>query len=354
MASKRKSSTDAPNQHTPNKRRHASRGRPQESSDDEDMPRARGRSRVRRQVRAKTISPFPESMESTALAVEDSSSEDEEQDVVHRGRVRSQGRATVPSHSPSPVEPSAHEGDSTSSEDESAEDNDGETDELIARIRTGIHYTRSQLRKNLPPMQTTRFTIPLPTEIYTPTTAENTALALLRSSPATSILTAPDFEVFELGIPIPYFVPEGAVGQVIHSAHWWVGKSAAEIKAGPHAEKTDIKKATAQLKGLATKKQNKVNKTAKEREIENKLEEGLRRQQAGEKMCDSDSEGYESEDEDLEDLENFESELEDLDEEMPSAGSMARPGAESWETLAESDSDVPLVPKKVRSSPRRR
>ncbi|KAF2825718.1 hypothetical protein CC86DRAFT_370637 [Ophiobolus disseminans] len=161
-------------------------------------------------------------------------------------------------------------------------------------------------------MQTTRFTMPLPTKTYIPSSSETTALNLLRSSSAITILTAPDFGVFELGIPVPYLLPQGSVGHIIHTPQWWVGKSAVEIKAGPYAEPSDLKKAAASLKGLATKKSKKTCKTAKERDIENKLEEVLRRQEAGLPMCERDGDGEGSDEEDIED------DLEDFSEEVTS------------------------------------
>jgi hypothetical protein len=167
-------------------------------------------------------------------------------------------------------------------------------DELLIRIYDGIDYMRSQQRKNLPVMQTTCFCIPLP-----PTTpAEGTALVLLHRAEedglATFILESSFYTVYELGIPVPYLVPEGAGVRLIHSPHWWAGKSAAEVKAGPRTEKKDVRRAAGHLKGLATKKEKKVEKSKRVREIESKLVEGLRRQERKEKMCDSDEEGERS------------------------------------------------------------
>jgi hypothetical protein len=113
----------------------------------------------------------------------------------------------------------------------------------------------------------------------------------LRSSPATIILTTPDFEVSEMGMPTPYLVSEGAGVRLVHVPQWWVGKSIPEVKAGPHVEEKDVRRAIAHLKGLATKKLKKTSKTAREKEIEHKLEEGLRRQEAGLPMHDGDGAG---------------------------------------------------------------
>jgi hypothetical protein len=166
------------------------------------------------------------------------------------------------------------------------EDSEQESSSLLNRIHSGIEYTTSRATKGLPPMQSTRFAIPLRTATYTPSRAHTRALSLLQAGPATIIRTSPTHVVFELGMPIPYVVSEGAGVRLIHSPHWWVGKSAAEVKAGPHAEEKDVRRATANLKGLATKKRKKVGKTAREREIEAKLAEGLRRLKARLRMYD--------------------------------------------------------------------
>ncbi|KAH7083790.1 hypothetical protein FB567DRAFT_529928 [Paraphoma chrysanthemicola] len=164
-------------------------------------------------------------------------------------------------------------------------------DSMLLRIYSGIRYSRAQLRKNLPIMQSTHFTIPLPPE--TPT--DGTALVLLRRAEedgfATFVLESSFYIVFELGMPIPYVVPEGAGVRLVHDAQWWVGKSAAEVKAGPHAEAKDVRRAEGNLKGLATRNEKKAVKSKRQREMEGKLREGLRRQVAKEKMCDSDEDG---------------------------------------------------------------
>jgi hypothetical protein len=153
-----------------------------------------------------------------------------------------------------------------------------ETDPLIVRIREGIDYTTSQNSSDSPVMQTTRFSIPLRTSTYAPSAVEATALSLLQDSVAAIISTSPSHTVYELGVPVPYFVPEGAGVHLIHTPHWWVGKSAAEVRAGPYGEEVDIRKHASKVKELATKKGKKVTKTLKELEIEQKLSEGLRRQ----------------------------------------------------------------------------
>ncbi|KAH7067451.1 hypothetical protein BKA63DRAFT_582333 [Paraphoma chrysanthemicola] len=164
-------------------------------------------------------------------------------------------------------------------------------DPVLLRIYNGIRYSRAQLRKNLPIMQTTHFTIPVPPD----TPADGTALVLLRRAEedgfATFVLESSFHIVFELGMPVPYVVPEGAGVRLIHDPQWWAGKSAAEVKAGPHAEAKDVRRAEGNLKGLATRNEKKAVKSKRQREMEEKLREGLRRQDAKGKMCDSDEDG---------------------------------------------------------------
>jgi hypothetical protein len=108
---------------------------------------------------------------------------------------------------------------------------------------------------------------------------------------AVLIYTASDEECYEVGIePLK---PEFRAGI---DPQWWVHKTAGEIKAGPLADDAEINKASATLKGLETKRLKDEQKGAvarRQRGVEGKLEEGLRRQETGERMWDDDSEeGY--------------------------------------------------------------
>jgi len=60
--------------------------------------------------------------------------------------------------------------------------------------------------------------------------------------------------VYELGVPVPYLVKEGAGVLLLHSPQWWLGKTAVEVKAGPHGKEHNIKRAAAHMKGVETKK----------------------------------------------------------------------------------------------------
>ncbi|EUC47277.1 hypothetical protein COCMIDRAFT_49612, partial [Bipolaris oryzae ATCC 44560] len=104
---------------------------------------------------------------------------------------------------------------------------------LLTRIQSGLSYTRIQHSLNLPITQTTRFSLSPLSPSHLP------ALRLLRKH-ATRISSSPTHEVYELGIPRPDWVQEGAIAGV-HDAQWWMGKSRAEIKAGPWADEGDVK-----------------------------------------------------------------------------------------------------------------
>lgn len=153
MASKRNSSSETSCEESASKRQRPSRESSQVSIDDENMLRARSHSRRRRRLRVAASNSFDRPINYLTLDEEEVKSEE---------------------------------------------------DELLTRIYTAIDYTQSRLRENLRLMQTTRFTVPLPTKTYTLSGTEESALRLLRSGPATRVLTAPDFEVFEFCIPIQY------------------------------------------------------------------------------------------------------------------------------------------------------
>ncbi|KAA8619086.1 hypothetical protein PtrV1_08515 [Pyrenophora tritici-repentis] len=155
-----------------------------------------------------------------------------------------------------------------------------EPDELLYRIQSGIEYIAQQRRRGEAIEQTTRF------EINLGGAFSQAALDLLRRH-ATLIYSSRRFEVFELGVPRPNWVKEGGVPGV-HDTQWWIGKTAAHIKAGPFAEEQDVKKAAANLKGMQTRMNKKKEMTAREREVDEKLTEGVRRQEAGLKMRESD------------------------------------------------------------------
>lgn len=107
-------------------------------------------------------------------------------------------------------------------------------------------------------MQTTRL------QIDTSNPSSRPALSLLRRY-GTRIALAPPFELFELGISRPDWVAEGDLPG-IHDPQWWAGKSQAEIKAGPHADEADVRRAAGHLKGLKTRQSKRKGLTAREKE----------------------------------------------------------------------------------------
>ncbi|KAJ4362460.1 hypothetical protein N0V83_010553 [Neocucurbitaria cava] len=149
-------------------------------------------------------------------------------------------------------------------------------DDLLWRVRSGIKYVLEQQSKGEAIKQATRFEIAI--------TSQSRGGDLLRRY-ATPIYASTTHEVFELGVPRPEWVTAGILPG-LHDPQWWLDKSAAKIKAGPWAEEHDVKRAAANLKGLQTRKKKKKGPTAREKDNEWKLREGIRRQERRLKMHD--------------------------------------------------------------------
>jgi hypothetical protein len=62
-------------------------------------------------------------------------------------------------------------------------------------------------------------------------------------------VSAADFEEYEFAVPRLDWVKEG-IFPGLHDPQWWLGLSAAEVKAGLHADEAGVKRAAAHLKGL--------------------------------------------------------------------------------------------------------
>ena len=74
----------------------------------------------------------------------------------------------------------------------------------------------------------------------------------------------------------------------IHDPQWWVGRSVAEVKAGPWANELEVRRVEGRMRGV---EKGRVKRGWKgvgkgERERVGKLREGLRRQREGVGMCD--------------------------------------------------------------------
>ena len=147
-------------------------------------------------------------------------------------------------------------------------------DEILNRIQEGVKYMRNQWSAGEPVKQTTRFAMSA--------TSRNPALTLLRKY-GILINTSKAHEVYELGIPRPQWVAEGMFPGV-HDPQWWLGRTAAEIKAGPYAGPDVVKRAGASLKRMETKKSKRKAQTPRKKELAWKLSEGMKRQGRQSKM----------------------------------------------------------------------
>jgi hypothetical protein len=175
---------------------------------------------------------------------------------------------------------------SSSSEQETPED------DLTRRLRAAIDYTTARLAAGLKVELMTRF--------YVPSSPPHPTLTFLRplsdepgrggTSIAHFIYADAVEEVYELGMP-------GPVQQDGVDPRWFHGRSRAEVRAGPFTEPADVRAVARVLRGIETRATNAARanggRTNKQAAIDDKLAEGLRRQEAGEWMHDSSSEGDE-------------------------------------------------------------
>lgn len=74
----------------------------------------------------------------------------------------------------------------------------------------------------------------------------------------------------------------------IHDPQWWVGRSVADVKAGPWADELEVKRVESRVRGVekGRKKRGRKGVNKGEKERDEKLKEGLRRQRAELGMCD--------------------------------------------------------------------
>lgn len=166
-------------------------------------------------------------------------------------------------------------------------------DSVLYRILTGLEYSRAQHAKGRPVLQTTRFALNEREHRY-PGSALNVLCQASKRGHATRVaigfFEGDIHELWETGVPRPDWVTEGAIGGV-HDPQWFYGIDAAQVKAGPFATEVDVKKAQATLNGAETRRRNRLEKSQKQVRIDWKLQEGLRRQELGQKMYDSDGNG---------------------------------------------------------------
>lgn len=135
-------------------------------------------------------------------------------------------------------------------------------------------------------MQTTRFQVSKREHLH-----RGSALSVLRRARlhghATRVAVDDEFELWEIGVPRPDWVAEGAFGG-LHDVQWWVGLDAAQVKAGPHGTDAAVKRARAGLKAAETRRNKKLEKSQRENESDWRLREWHRRYKSGERMNDSD------------------------------------------------------------------
>lgn len=163
-------------------------------------------------------------------------------------------------------------------------------EDVMEFIHDGIEYARECYRNQTNPRMTRSFEIPLHH-------SNSAIISLLRRAQLEGLVTLirarPKSECYEVG-----FRPPQALGYpyaTIADPHWWAGKSAGEIKAGPMASKGAIREAKAAVRRRegrlsAATVGGKSPMSAAQRRVNNKLEEGLRRQNEGLRMYDSDGE----------------------------------------------------------------
>ncbi|KAF2650622.1 hypothetical protein K491DRAFT_720603 [Lophiostoma macrostomum CBS 122681] len=152
---------------------------------------------------------------------------------------------------------------------------------VLARIREGIHYT-SRLAPKQPPAVITHFTLPM--------NPQTTALRLLREASnkglATFVWGSDREECYALGMPSALHSEPFPSGL---SAQWWVGKTPAQIKAGPFATLTEVLAAQSGIDQKLKRQKSGLRWKAEEQN----LDEGLLRQEAGEPMFQENADGDE-------------------------------------------------------------
>jgi hypothetical protein len=161
-------------------------------------------------------------------------------------------------------------------------------DDLLVLIQTGIEYTQGCIKDRTHPRVTRRFPIGItnpPSKILT------TLRQAAKRGIAHLVFSKPEMKCYELGVP-PAPVPVGYPYFSSGSPQWWVGLSAAQIRAGPMAQPSQVREAERWVEEKAERDERKKrNKNSKMNLELAKLEEGLRRQKMGLPMYDLDEKG---------------------------------------------------------------
>jgi hypothetical protein len=158
-----------------------------------------------------------------------------------------------------------------------------EEHQSIDRIRECIEYTHRHLTENPgqnPPVLANMSTTFRPK----PSPACKMLRAAAQAGIAQLAWSSQRLEIYTLGAP-PSVAPIGL------SEHWWVGLDPAQIRAGPGAEDSEVRRAEGVLRQMNTRQQKaSKNKNGRLNLALRKAEEGLRRQEQGLPMCESDDE----------------------------------------------------------------
>lgn len=164
---------------------------------------------------------YVEEENNEAIDKEDEEAIDEEDDEA----VREEDDQAVEEEDDQAVE----QEDDQAVEEEDDEAVDEEDDPLLYRVLTGVEYTRAQHAQGRPVIQITRFVLNTRDQLH------GRALSVLREARrdglATRVAIDDEREFWEIGVPRPDWVTEGALGGV-HDPQWWHGLDAAEIRAG--------------------------------------------------------------------------------------------------------------------------
>jgi hypothetical protein len=164
-----------------------------------------------------------------------------------------------------------------------------EAADMLYLIQDGIDYTRTYYRKGENPRSTRKFLIRATTPSEILTTLQQAAqvdlVYLVWSTDVGECYNVDSRHPPDHDYPFATIAPP----------HWWAGLSAAQVKAGPLADKPSIRHAEATLRDKAKREAADARrKTPRSRaglamkEEREKLEEGLRRQNAELPMCKSD------------------------------------------------------------------
>jgi hypothetical protein len=184
---------------------------------------------------------------------------------------------------------SEDEDDATDAFDANAAHNISTTrtnEEVFELIQDGIEYARECALNGQNPLTCRRFEIPLAVSL-------SEVIQTLRDAASERLVhliwSTPHRECYEEGFRPPpvYGYPYAAIAD----PHWWVGRTAAHVKAGPMADEKDIREAEGVVRRRDERRVAAGSKSRRASQIEDKLAEGLRRQTEGLPMCDSDSDG---------------------------------------------------------------